>query len=93
VFCPFVTSLHAVDTLIPAKLLKKCYKVGSIGPLYSKMPLNFARRALYANSRKDLKAKHDVLNLILQIELFDVGALTLWVHFLIHLKTNIYWLL
>ena len=30
VFYPFVTTLHAVDTLVPARLLKKCYKVSSI---------------------------------------------------------------
>ena len=41
VFYPFVTNLHAVDTLVPARLLKKCYKVGSIGPLCSKMLMNF----------------------------------------------------
>ena len=29
----------------PRKTAKKCYKVGSIGPLYSKMLMNFARRA------------------------------------------------
>ena len=45
VFYPFVTNLHAVDTLVPARLLKKYYKVGSIGPLCSKMRMNFARRA------------------------------------------------
>ena len=44
----FVTNLHEVDTLIPARLLKKCYKVGSIGPLCSKMRMNFARRVLDA---------------------------------------------
>ena len=48
VFYPFVTTLHAVDTLVPARLLKKCYKVGSIGPLCLKMLMNFARRALDA---------------------------------------------
>ena len=48
VFYPFVTNLHAVDTLVPTRLLKKCYKVGSIGPLYSKMLMKFARRALDA---------------------------------------------
>ena len=48
VFHPFVTTLHAVDTLVPATLLKKCYKAGFIGPLCSRMPMNFARRALDA---------------------------------------------
>ena len=43
VFYLFVTNLHAVDTLVPARLLKKCYKVGSIG-----LPMNFVRRALDA---------------------------------------------
>ena len=57
VFYLFVTSLHAVDTLVPVKLPKKCYKVSSIGPLYSKMPLNFARRV--SNGRKDLEMKYD----------------------------------
>ena len=46
VFYLFVTTLHAVDTLVLARLLKKYYKVGSIGPLCSKMLMNFARRAL-----------------------------------------------
>ena len=46
VFYPFVTNLHAVDTLVPARLLKKCYKVGSIGLLCSKILMNFVRRAL-----------------------------------------------
>jgi len=31
--------------LVPARLLKKCYKMGFIGPVVSKTPLNFARRA------------------------------------------------
>jgi len=44
----FVTSLHAVDTLVPARLQKKCYKVGSIGPYCLKMPLISARYALDA---------------------------------------------
>jgi len=44
-FYLFVTNLHGVDTLAPAKLLKKCYRVGCIGPLCLKMPLTFARRA------------------------------------------------
>ena len=48
VLCSFVTSLHAVDTLVPARLLKKCYKVGSIGLLCSKMLMNSSRRALDA---------------------------------------------
>jgi len=48
VFYPFVTNLNAVDTLVPARLLKKCYKVGSVSPLCSKMLMNFARRALDA---------------------------------------------
>jgi len=48
VLCPSVTSLHAIDTLVPVRLLKRCYKVGSIGPLCSKMPMNFARRTLDA---------------------------------------------
>ena len=48
VFCLSVISLHAVDTLVPARPLKKCYKVGSIGPHCSKMPINFARRELDA---------------------------------------------
>jgi len=39
VFYRFVMHLHAVNTLFPARLLKKYYKVGSIGPLYSKMPI------------------------------------------------------
>ena len=56
VFYLFITSLHAVDTLVPGKLLKKCCKVGSIGPLCSKMYLGFAR---HAKGRKDLEAKHD----------------------------------
>jgi len=44
----FGTSLHAVDTLISARLPKKCYKVGSIGPHYLKMPLISVRHALGA---------------------------------------------
>ena len=48
VFYLFVTSLHAVDILVPVRLLKMCYKVGSIGPYCSKMPLNFARHSLDA---------------------------------------------
>jgi len=44
----FVMRLHVVDTLVLAKLLKKCCKVGSIGPLYSKMHLSFVRRAIDA---------------------------------------------
>ena len=48
-FYHFVMTLHAVDTLVPARLLKKSYKVGSIGPLCSKMLMNFARRALDAS--------------------------------------------
>jgi len=48
VFYPSVTSLHAVDTFVPARLLKRCYKVSSIDLLYSKMLMNFARRTLDA---------------------------------------------
>ena len=48
VFYPSVTNLHAVDTLVPARLLKKYYKVSFIGLLCSKMLMNFARCALDA---------------------------------------------
>jgi len=48
VFYRSVMNLHTVDTLVPVRLLKRYYKVGSIGPLCSKMPMNFARRALDA---------------------------------------------
>ena len=48
VFCLSVMSLHAVDTLVHVRLLKRCYKVGSTSPFCSKMPINFARRALDA---------------------------------------------
>ena len=46
VFYSSVTNLHAVDTLVPPRLLKRYCKVGSIGLLCSKMLINFARRAL-----------------------------------------------
>ena len=45
VFPFFVMSSHAEDTLVPIRLLKKCYKVGSIDILFSKIPLNSARCA------------------------------------------------
>ena len=45
----FVMSSHDVDTLIPARMQKKCYKVGFIGPHCLKMPLIFTRRALDVN--------------------------------------------
>ena len=48
IFFIFVTRLHAMDTLVPAN----CYKVGAIGPLYSKMSLNSARRALNAKQQE-----------------------------------------
>jgi len=38
----FVMSLLAVDSSVPARLLRKFCRVGSIGPLYSKTPSNFA---------------------------------------------------
>jgi len=44
----FYHELAWVDTLVPARLLKKCYKVGSIAPLCSKILMNSARRALNA---------------------------------------------
>jgi len=59
VFYLFVMSLHTVDTLVLARLLKKCYKVGSIGPLCLKILMNFARCTLNANGRKDFKIKYD----------------------------------
>ena len=39
VFYPSVTNLHAMDTLVPTRLQKKCYNVGTFSPLCSKMPL------------------------------------------------------
>jgi len=44
----FSHELACSDTLVPAKLVKKCYKVGSIGQLNSKMHLIFARCAIDA---------------------------------------------
>jgi len=43
VFYLSVMSLHAVYTLVPVRLLKMCYKVGSIGPLFLKMPMKFCQ--------------------------------------------------
>ena len=59
VFYPSVMNLHAMDTLVPTKLLKKCCKVGSIGPLCSKLLMNFTRRALDARWWEDLKTRYD----------------------------------
>jgi len=75
VFYPSVTNLHAVDTLVPARLLKKCCKVGSIGLLYSKMLMNFATcpkcQMVGRISKRDMMP----LNPILEIELFDVWGI------------------
>ena len=57
VFYPSITNLHAVDTLVPARLLKKCYKVGFIGPLCSRMLMNFARRALDAKWKEGFQTE------------------------------------
>jgi len=38
----FVMSMHAMNTLVPTRLLRKFCRVGSIGLLYSRTPLNFA---------------------------------------------------
>ena len=59
VFYLSVTNLNAVDTLVPTRLLKRCCKVGSIGQLCSKILINFARRAVEPNGRKDLETRYD----------------------------------
>ena len=59
VFYLSVTNLHAADTLVPTRLLKRCCKVGSIGLLCSKILINFARRAVEPNGRKDLETRYD----------------------------------
>jgi len=38
-------NLLVVDTLVPAKLPRRSYKVGSTGPLCSRIPSTFASHA------------------------------------------------
>ena len=56
----------------PRKTAEKVLQSGSIGPLCSKMPLNFARCALDSNIRKDLEEKYDAPQLNFRIEIFNV---------------------
>ena len=75
-FCLFVTSLHVVDTLVPAKLLKKCYKNGFYLPTSFKDAFDFCKMCYRCQlvgriSRRNMMP----LNPILEIELFDVWGI------------------
>ena len=94
VFCLFVTCLHAVDTLVPAKLLKKCYKNEFYLPTSFKDAFDFCKMCYRCQPVGRISRRNMMpLNPILKIDLFNVWGINLWAHFLIHLETNTDWLL
>ena len=68
-------SLHVVDTLVPVKLSKKYYRVGSISPLCSNA-FDFCKTCTRCQMiGKILKCSMMPLNPILKVELFDIGGI------------------
>ena len=75
-FFPSVMRLHAVDTLVPVKSLQKCYIVVSISQFCSKMTLSFARLVSRCQMIDRIPKRNMMsLNLIIEIELFDVWGI------------------
>jgi len=76
VFTPFIMNLHVVDTLVPVRLLKKCYKVSSIGLLCLKMPFEFYKTCSRCQMVGRISKWNMMpLNLILGIELFNIWGI------------------
>ena len=64
-------NMLAVDTLVPAKPMRKSCRVGSTGSLYSKNLSTYANRAQIANTGRISRRDMMPLNPILKVEIFD----------------------
>jgi len=64
-------NLLVLDTLVPAKPPKRSYKVGSTGPLCSKIPSILQVMRKLPNDYKNYKERQMPLNLILEVEIFN----------------------
>jgi len=68
-------NLLTVDTLVPAKLSKRSYKVGSTGLLF-KDSFNFCKScANYQMTEKITRKDMMTLNPILEVEIFNVWGI------------------
>ena len=75
VFYHFVMSLHAVDTLVPVKLPKKCYRVDFISP-FCKNTFDFCNMCPRCKIiGRILKCNMIPLNTILEVRLFDIWGI------------------
>ena len=75
VFYPSVTNLHAVDTLLPARLLKRCCKVGSLAHFVQRCYEFYKTCSRCQMVGRISKRDMIPLNPILEIELFDVWGI------------------